>query len=367
MFERINKPTLLLDETKARRNISRMMEKAFAAGVKLRPHFKTHQSVEIGSWFREVGVTTITVSSLDMAAYFVQGGWADVLVAFPLNLRQMTLVNELAQKTMLGLLILDEATAVSLNDHLATNVNVWLEIDAGYGRSGVPWSNQEAINRLAKLVDSLPRLQLAGILTHAGNTYAQSSPEGIVAVHRQTINRLNVVRNGLREIGLETAVSIGDTPGCSIATDFTGVDEIRPGNYVFYDLMQVALGSCQPEDIAVGVACPVVAKYEETHRVILYGGGVHLAKDVMVVEGQSCYGRIAFFNETGWGEIVAGVVVTSLSQEHGILQTTPARFARIAVGDVLLVLPVHSCMTVDLYGHYTTLTGKKIPKMRTNI
>ena len=130
--------------------------------------------------------------------------------------------------------------------------------------------------------------------------------------------------------------------------------------------MQLALGSCQPEDIAVGVACPVVAKYEETHRIILYGGGVHLAKDVMVMGGGSCYGRIAFLNESGWGAIADGGIVTGLSQEHGILQTTPELFAKISVGDVLLVLPVHSCMTVDLYGHYTTLTGKKIPKMRTN-
>lgn len=367
MLTEIEKPTLLLDEAKARRNIQRMMEKAMAAGVQLRPHFKTHQSAEIGAWFREAGVSAITVSSLDMAAYFVAAGWGDVLVAFPLNMRQMALINQLARQTSLGLLVLDEDTAVFLNDHLQSNVNVWLEIDAGYGRSGLVWTNQETINRLARLVHSLPRLQLQGILTHAGNTYAQSSLEAVIAVHQQTVERLNVVRDGLRAVGLETAVSIGDTPGCSIATNFSGVDEIRPGNYVFYDLMQLALGSCAPEDIAIAVACPVVARYEDSQRVILYGGGVHLSKDMMVVDGQNCYGRIAFLNNTGWGEIAAGTLLTGLSQEHGIVQTTPEVFAKIAVGDVLYVLPVHSCMTVDLYGHYTTLNGQKIPKMRTNI
>ena len=366
MMELIEKPTLLLDEAKARRNIERMMGKALSAGVNLRPHFKTHQSVGIGHWFREVGITSITVSSLDMAALFALDGWADILVAFPVNLRQIDLINVLAQQTSLGVLLLDAATAVSLNDQLGNDVTVWLEIDAGYGRSGVFWQDQKAVNKLAQLVDSLPRLRLTGVLTHAGNTYQQPSPAEIVAVHRQTIERLNVVRDGLRAIGLETAVSIGDTPGCSIAKDFSGVDEIRPGNYVFYDLMQLALGACQAEDIAVGVACPVVAKNEEKQQVVLYGGGVHLSKDVLLVDGLPCYGRIAFLNETGWGEIEDSGMIVGLSQEHGILQATPNLYAQIEVGDVLLVLPVHSCMTVDLYGHYTTLDGKRIPKMRTN-
>ena len=130
--------------------------------------------------------------------------------------------------------------------------------------------------------------------------------------------------------------------------------------------MQLALGACQAEDIAVGVACPVVAKYEENHRIILYGGGVHLSKDMMMVDGQSSYGRIAFFNETGWGKIEPDANVAGLSQEHGIVHVSPDLFAQIEVGSLLFVLPVHSCMTVDLYGHYTTLDGQQIVKMRTN-
>lgn len=32
-------------------------------------------------------------------------------------------------------------------------------------------------------------------------------------------------------------ISVGDTPGISAAKNLDGIDEIRPGNYVFYDVM----------------------------------------------------------------------------------------------------------------------------------
>ncbi len=93
---KINRPTLLVDEALCRRNIARMAEKARIAGVRFRPHFKTHQSAAIGEWFREAGVTAITVSSVSMARYFSGAGWSDITIAFPVNLREMEEINRLA-------------------------------------------------------------------------------------------------------------------------------------------------------------------------------------------------------------------------------------------------------------------------------
>src|SRR5512140_3457340 len=104
-FDQIKKPTLLLNETAARANLRRMAEKAQRAGVIFRPHFKTHQSKEIGEWFREEGVRQITVSSLDMAEYFAASGWTDITLAFTLNLRQLDEVNSLARRIVLGILV----------------------------------------------------------------------------------------------------------------------------------------------------------------------------------------------------------------------------------------------------------------------
>ncbi len=88
-MNKIKVPTLLLDEEKCRDNIRQMARKAADNNVVFRPHFKTHQSVEIGGWFREEGIEKITVSSLRMAKYFAGDGWKDILVAFPVNILEI--------------------------------------------------------------------------------------------------------------------------------------------------------------------------------------------------------------------------------------------------------------------------------------
>lgn len=366
MVTPIEKPTLLLDKIKTVRNIERMVARATASGVAFRPHFKTHQSAEIGEWFRDQGVTKITTSSVDMAVYFATAGWQDILVAFPVNVRQSKAINKLAHEVTLHLVVESVATAVTLNNFLGANVNVWLKVDAGSGRTGIHWQDEELLTDVAYTVADAPRLNLSGLLTHAGHTYRATSTEEIVAVYDETAVRLNHVRDLLHAEGHHLLVSVGDTPACSILEDFGRVDEIRPGNFVFYDVMQQRLGSCLPEDIAVGVACPIVAKHEAEHRVVLYGGAVHLSRDSMVVNGEVIYGRVARLTKDGWGQMLYGSKLVSLSQEHGILKTDAKTFDSLDVGDVLVVLPVHSCLTVDLYGRYTTLSGETITKMRTN-
>ena len=100
------------------------------------------------------------------------------------------------------------------------------------------------------------------------------------------------LKEALRREGVHPcAISIGDTPSCSIAGSFAGADEIRPGNFVFYDLTMSGLGACRDEEIAVAVACPVTAKYKSLNQVVIYGGAVHLSKEFMVDErGRGIYG-----------------------------------------------------------------------------
>lgn len=362
----IHKPTLLLDKDKAIRNIERMIEKASEANISFRPHFKTHQSAEIGSWFSERGVTKITVSSVDMASYFATAGWLDILIAFPVNVRQGRAINKLAHEINLHLVVESVATAVTLNNFLGTAVNVWLKIDTGYGRTGIRWDDVELLTDVAHTVAAAPHLNLTGILTHAGQTYTAGSTEEITAIYAETARRLETIRRHLQAEGHTLLVSVGDTPACSVIEDFADIDEIRPGNFVFYDLVQQRLGACFPDDIAVGVACPIVAKHEADHRIVLYGGAVHLSKDSMVINKEVIYGRIARLSKDGWGQMQYGSKLILISQEHGVFTTDPFTFDSLDVGDVVVVLPVHSCLTVDLYSQYLTLSGDIITKMRTN-
>lgn len=354
LAQHISKPTLLLDAKKAQQHIARMAHKAHLSGVRLRPHFKTHQSATIGEWFHQRGIEAITVSSVDMAHYFAAQGWRDITIAFPVNLRQMEEIAALTQQVTLGLLVESVETAVALHQ-LPDPANIWLKIDTGYRRTGIDWQDETLAVAVAQTISGAPHLHLRGLLTHAGQTYAARGKTAVVATYEQMLMRLQHTQGALAQHGLQLALSIGDTPSASLMDSFSGVDEIRPGNFVFYDLMQTQIGACSLEDIAVALACPVVAKHPARQQLVLYGGAVHLSKEALPgAEGVS-YGRIARLSLSGWQILPYHVV--SLSQEHGIVQGDETLLRETAVGDLLLVLPVHSCLTANLMRHYLTLDG----------
>ena len=358
----IEKPTLLLDPTRVQKNIRRMAEKARQQGIRFRPHFKTHQSDQIGEWFREQGVSAITVSSVDMALYFADCGWTDITIAFPVNWRQLEKLWVLARTVQLGLLVESVDSAAWLEQNLNVPVSLWVEVDEGSGRSGIPWEDTSTLLQLVGKIQQSSHHQFKGLLTHAGRIYTSDSVEEIKSIYAQTVQRMIQARDFLRSKGVEVCeVSIGNTPGCSLVSDLGEVDEIRPGNFVFYDAQQLRLGSCQAEDISVVLACPVVAKYPARGEVIIYGGAIHLSKDTVMEQGQPVYGLVASQVEEGWGSPVPGGYVARLSQEHGVLHLPEPFLSQVAIGDVVMIIPAHSCLSVSALSEYHTLDGEIIP------
>jgi D-serine deaminase-like pyridoxal phosphate-dependent protein len=156
-------------------------------------------------------------------------------------------------------------------------------------------------------------------------------------------------------------ISLGDTPSCSLLDDFTGVDEIRPGNFVFYDLMQEQIGSCKMEEIAVALASPIIAKNAKRHEIAVYGGAIHLSKEYILDEkGHKCFGRIVQLHDSEWSSPLPDATVISLSQEHGIIKVTEEYFDNFQIGDLLGILPVHSCLTAAAMGEYYSWKGNRI-------
>ncbi|HMD89269.1 MAG TPA: alanine racemase [Anaerolineaceae bacterium] len=361
LFTSIKKPTLLLDKQKARANIHRMRLKVNQQGVHFRPHFKTHQSAVIGEWFREEGVDCITVSSIDMAFYFARHGWQDITIAFPVNLRQIDEISMLASTIKLGLLVESRETIQFLSKNLAaTSTNTWIKIDTGAHRTGLPWQQADAITQLAREIQSTPALHLCGLLTHAGNTYSATSPDEVCRRYGESVDCLLDVRQKLAATGLASLeISVGDTPGSSLC-DFGEVDEVRPGNFVFYDSKQLQVGSCLWSDIAVAAACPVVAKHADRQQIVIYGGAIHLSSELWMIDNQPVYGLVALPDGKSWSEPLTGAAVVSLSQEHGLVKLAEKDFNRIQVGDLIFVLPAHSCLTVQAMREYLTLDGKVI-------
>jgi len=356
----IEKPTLVLDKARALKNIEKMAEKARRSEVKFRPHFKTHQSAHIGRWFRKYGVNSITVYSVDMAEYFARDGWKDISIAFPVNLRQIKKINTLARDLALHLLVESKDSVCFLADNLKYPVNIWLKIDTGYGRTGVLWEEAPEAVELAREIEKADKLSFCGLLTHSGHSYHAKSKEQIKEIYFDTISKMSRVKEALKGAGFDDVqVSVGDTPTCSVVKDLSGVDEIRPGNFVFYDVQQMNLGSCRQEDIAVAAACPVVAKHKERNEVIIYGGADHLSKDYFTLQdGTKAYGCIALPKQTGWGGMLENSYVSSLSQAHGVVKVDKRYFDKIKIGGILMVLPAHSCLTVNLLRDFLTLDGE---------
>ncbi len=180
--------------------------------------------------------------------------------------------------------------------------------------------------------------------------------------------KMKTIQSALRKAGFrKTEISVGDTPGCSVCDDLGKADEIRPGNFVFFDATQLRIGSCTEEDIAVAAACPVVAIHPEREEAIIYGGAVHLSKEYFLENGIPSYGDVAFPRAEGWSARIPGAYVRSLSQEHGTVHVPREELDQIKVGELLMILPVHSCLSVAALGEYTTLEGEKIPTMLTQL
>ncbi len=356
----IQKPTLVLDPTKVQRNIDRMVSKAQNSGVIFRPHFKTHQSTQIGEWFCERGVTRITVSSVDMATYFADNGWTDITIAFPVNILEIEAIKALAKRITLGLLVESTETLQFLAQHLQLPVNIWLKADIGYHRTGILWTAPERFVSLAQSIKQIPHFTLQGILNHAGHTYAARSQAEVERLYQEMVSRMQSIRMALVTAGFtDTQLSIGDTPSCSLVDDLSAVDEIRPGNFVFYDVTQLEIGACRAEDIGLVVACPIVAKHPERNQLVLYGGAVHHSKEFIEVGGTKIFGYVTRLIENGWEARLDGAYVAGLSQEHGLVTMPSHTLTQFKVGDVLAILPVHSCLTVNLLRmNYLTTQGE---------
>ena len=366
----VTTPTLLLDEVRARTNIARMAARARRQGIRFRPHFKTHQSAAMGAWFRAEGVGAITVSSVRMARYFADAGWNDITIAFPVNVRQLPEMAGLAARVRLGLLVDSVEAVEAIAGAIVQSVELWLEVDTGYHRSGIEVTDVQACAELLRAAAAHPALHVRGLLTHTGHSYALQGSAALCALHAETMGALTALRAALVTAGFSgLELSIGDTPICSVVDDLGTVDEMRPGNFVFYDWTQHTIGACSEAEIAVAVACPVVAIYPARNEVILYGGAVHLSKDfVRGVDGAPDFGHAAALGADGWGAAWPGVHLRSLSQEHGILHAADAHafaahLASLRVGDLVAVLPIHSCLTADLLKQYVTLEGEPIAMM----
>ncbi|NVO11116.1 MAG: alanine racemase [Bacteroidales bacterium] len=359
-------PYLLLNKERCLNNIQRMVLKARNNNLKFRPHFKTHQSIEVGEWFKQLGVNSCTVSSFTMAEYFASAGWSDITVAFPVSPFNSKIINKLAQSTQLNIITSSYKNLISIDSLIHNKIGIYIELDCGNARSGV---NPENTREIALMVDHIKQNKFylfKGFITHSGQTYNTNSKQEVEAIHRKSMTILSRIRTFWKESNPEIHISYGDTPSCSISNDFWGIEEIRPGNFVFYDLIQASIGSCTIDDIAIALICPVVDVYSERGEAIIHGGAVHLSKDFTNNPDQAkSFGLICPFDGKNWGSSYEGLWLKSISQEHGLIASnTNVEISILTPGQLVAILPTHSCLTVDTMGEMFLSDETSISTMR---
>ncbi|HEX7181025.1 MAG TPA: alanine racemase [Thermoanaerobaculia bacterium] len=343
-------PALLLDLDILERNLRRMSDKTSALGVALRPHVKTHKCVEVAERQRALGVSGITVSTLYEARVFAGHGFDDVTWAFPVILSRLEEVRELAGRITLRL-VADSAEAVAALERLGVPLHVWLKVDCGYHRAGVDPDSPEAAE-LAERVAGSKSLTFDGLLSHSGHAYHGRSREEIAAAAEQERSVMAGLAERLRARGIPVpGVSVGSTPAMSVVERLDGVTEARPGNYAFYDFMQVGLGSCGVRDCAATVLASVVSARSGEDRCVVDAGALALSKDAGL-PGQDTMGET--FADYPAGVLDPGARLVSLSQEHGILS------AARPVGSRVRILPNHSCLTAACFDEYQVVRGGEV-------
>jgi len=345
----VSTPALLLDREIVHRNCDRMLAKARASGVGFRPHVKTHKTVEVGRMQHGGAVGPITVSTLAEAEHFARDGFRDITYAVPIAPEKLGRVAALAARIERLSILVDSEDALSAIRKFATGndvtFDVFLKVDCGYHRAGVDPESPYSV-RLAMSLARAEAVRFQGLLTHAGHSYHARDVEEVRRIAAEEAGCLTRFRALLASEGIpEARRSIGSTPTASVVDRFTECDEVRPGNYVFFDAFQAVLGSCTLSDCAVSVLTTVVGSYPERATLVIDAGALALTKDL---GADHLDPHIGFGVVCDLGLRPLPMKITALSQEHGAISASVSA----PVGTRLRIIPNHSCLTAAMYDAY---------------
>jgi len=355
-------PSLVVDGMRVARNVARMAIRISSLGAQLRPHVKTHKAIEVARMQQQAGMRGITVSTVAEARAFAAHGFDDITYAIPIEPGKFAAVCAMnAEGTRLAVITDDADVPGPLGaaaQQAGVKLDVYLKVDCGYGRAGVD-PEGPALREVAERIGERTHLRFAGILAHAGHSYKARGTAELLAVARSERDVMVDAAARLAAQGIVVpVVSIGSTPTAVAVDHLTGVHEVRTGNYCFFDVMQVAIGSCNADDIALSVLAAVVHRDRARGKIILDAGAIALSKDAGIADpdGVTHYGRVV----TVEGEDL-GLRVTTLSQEHGWVNVPDAAMLdRLSVGTRVRVLANHSCLTAAQFAEYQVCEGTRL-------
>ena len=332
-IEDLDTPALIVDLDIMEANLNRVAGYAATHGLRLRPHTKTHKSILPAKKQIALGAAGLTVAKVSEAE-IMAACTADLLVAYPvLGPAKLARLTDVARQTRVTVALdsLEAARQLSAQAVAAgIHFGVLVEIDVGLHRVGV--APQDAL-ALTRAVAALPGLDWRGLTFYPGHIKEQS-PDQIAALSRSVASvRGEFVRAGLKP----EIVSGGSTPTLYHSHEVEGLNEIRPGTYIFNDINTMISGACSLQQCAASILVTVVSS-PEAGRMIIDGGSKTFSSDRLVN------------GETGHGHLVEapGASFHKMNEEHGFVDLGRAERG-FHIGEKVRVIPNHICVAVNLH------------------
>ncbi len=341
-------PRAFIDRPRLLNNITKMQALASRAGVRLRPHAKTHKSPVIAKMQIDAGAVGVCCAKLGEAEILADGGIRDIRLPYPINPTNAARVVALLDRGVrLSIIVDNRQVAEDWSAAMAAasrTLDLLVKVDVGFHRCGVNPDSPAVLDDI-RAISELPGLKFCGLLSHAGQGYGAASQDELEAIALNEAAILAAIAASLRDSGVEVAeISVGATPTARFIARQQGVTEMRPGNYVFFDRTQVGLGAASVDDCALWIVATVVSRPAST-RVVFDAGSKTLTNDA--VRG--------FGTDTGHGLVCRDlatsapdptIVIERLSEEHAVARV-PADCS-LRVGDRVRILPNHACVVSNL-------------------
>jgi D-serine deaminase-like pyridoxal phosphate-dependent protein len=346
----LDTPAVIVDLDVMERNLSRIANYCREHQLRLRPHTKTHKIPELAKRQIASGATGITVAKISEAEVMFDAGITDILIAYPIvGPAKTARLARLAEQAIITVSLDSEEVARGLSVAAArsgTKIRVLIEMDVGFERCG--FSDEADLLALGKKIAELPGLEFRGLMFFPGQFGV--APDERAAMRIQVNDFLRRTLEAFSDAGLPVAiVSGGSTPTAYEGGFFHGVNEVRPGTYIFNDRNTVAVSACKLEDCALSVIVTVVSTAVTGHAVV-DGGSKTFS-----------YDRFQGGDGSGFGIVKEdpAAQVERFSEEHGHMNIQNSE-RRYRIGDRLSIIPNHVCTTVNMHDEIYGVRGERV-------
>jgi D-serine deaminase-like pyridoxal phosphate-dependent protein len=355
-------PQVLIDHTRAMNNIARVQALATEAGVQLRPHAKTHKSPAVARWQLDAGAVGIACAKIGEAEVFADAGVENIRLPYPVNPANAPRLLALMDRATISIIVDHPAVALGWSEAMrraGRTLDVLIKVDVGFHRCGID-PHADPLGFITTIA-SLPGLALRGLLSHAGHAYHAASEEELRGIAGDEAALLADLRQRAAASGIALEeISVGATPTLRFSAGQSGVTELRPGNYVYFDRTQVALGAASLDDCALTVLATVVSKHPG--RIVLDCGSKTLTNDqARGISPAAGYGAVLAGDSDALDyarEIDETLTIERLSEEHATVRVTGA--TRLEPGDRVRVVPNHSCVVSNLVDVVRLVDGDQV-------